>query len=60
MTPLTAMVGWVIQQDTTLHFDMVETATRITTTLIVSFVILRGKANYFEGAVMLVCFFGIT
>lgn len=60
MTPLTVMVGWIIQQDMTLHFDMFETATMITTTLIVSFMILRGKTNYFEGAIMLVCFFGIT
>lgn len=60
MTPLTVMVGWIIQQDMTLHFDMFETAIMITTTLIVSFMILRGKTNYFEGAIMLVCFFGIT
>lgn len=60
MTPLTVVVGWIIQQDMTLHFDMFETATTITTTLIVSFMILRGRTNYFEGAIMLVCFFGIT
>lgn len=60
MTPLTVVVGWIIQQDMTLHFDMFETATTITTTLIVSCMILRGRTNYFEGAIMLVCFFGIT
>ncbi|KUL82011.1 hypothetical protein ZTR_09642 [Talaromyces verruculosus] len=60
MTPLTVVVGWIIQQDMTLHFDMFETATTITTTLIVSCMILRGRINYFEGTIMLVCFFGIT
>lgn len=60
VTPLMVILGWALGKDMNLHFDLFETATMVTTALMVSFLIVRGKTHYFEGAMMLACFLGIS
>lgn len=60
VTPLMVIVGWILRTEMALHFDLFETAAMIMTALMVSFLIVRGKTNWFEGGMMLACFVGIA
>jgi hypothetical protein len=44
----------------TLHFDQFGMVTLVGSVLLVSFIVLKGKTNYLEGAILCACFAAIS
>ncbi|KAL7747286.1 hypothetical protein RI367_007340 [Sorochytrium milnesiophthora] len=51
--PLLVILGWVIGQPMTLHFETFETAVMFISVLIVNYLISDGRTNWLEGAMLL-------
>jgi Ca2+:H+ antiporter len=52
VTPFLVILGWVINQPMTLHFQIFETVVFFLSVLVVTYVIQDGKSNYLEGAMV--------
>jgi len=52
VTPFLVILGWIIGQPMTLHFQTFETVVFFLSMLVVTFVIQDGKSNYLEGAMV--------
>jgi Ca2+:H+ antiporter len=52
VTPFLVILGWVIDQPMTLHFETFETVIFFLSVLVVTYVIQDGKSNYLEGAMV--------
>jgi Ca2+:H+ antiporter len=52
VTPFLVILGWVTGQPMTLHFETFETVVFFLSVLVVTYVILDGKSNYLEGAMV--------
>jgi Ca2+:H+ antiporter len=50
VTPFLVILGWIIGEDMTLHFETFETVVFFLSVLVVTYVIQDGKSNYLEGA----------
>ncbi|KAF1832244.1 vacuolar calcium ion transporter /H(+) exchanger [Decorospora gaudefroyi] len=50
VTPFLVILGWIIHQPMTLHFQSFETMVFFISVLIVNYLIQDGKSNYLEGA----------
>lgn len=53
VTPFLVILGWIIGQPMTLHFQLFETVTFFVSVLVVNYLIVDGKSNYLEGAMCL-------
>lgn len=53
VTPFLVILGWIIGQPMTLHFQLFETVTFFVSVLVVNYLIQDGKSNYLEGAMCL-------
>ncbi|TQS35420.1 hypothetical protein Golomagni_04159 [Golovinomyces magnicellulatus] len=53
VTPALVILGWIIGQPLTLHFETFETMIFFVSVLVVTYVIQDGKSNYLEGAMLL-------
>jgi Ca2+:H+ antiporter len=53
VTPFLVILGWIIDEPMTLHFQIFETVVFFLSMLVVTFVIQDGKSNYLEGAMLL-------
>jgi Ca2+:H+ antiporter len=53
MTPFLVIVGWIIGQDMTLHFETFETVAFAVSVLVVTYTVQDGKSNYLEGAMLM-------
>jgi Ca2+:H+ antiporter len=53
VTPALVMLGWIIGQPMTLHFQGFETVVFFLSVLVVNYLIQDGKSNYLEGAMCL-------
>ncbi|KAL2350190.1 Ca2+:H+ antiporter [Cryomyces antarcticus] len=53
VTPFLVILGWIIGQPMTLHFQMFETVVFFVSVLVVNYLIQDGKSNYLEGAMCL-------
>ena len=53
LTPFLVILGWIIGQPMTLHFQGFETITFFLSVLVVNYLIQDGKSNYLEGAMCL-------
>ncbi|KAJ5624243.1 Sodium/calcium exchanger membrane region [Penicillium lagena] len=60
VAPVMVLIGWVLDKPMTLHFDRFEIVTLIGASLLVSFIFLKGKTNYLEGAILCACFAAIS
>ncbi|KAJ5820212.1 Sodium/calcium exchanger membrane region [Penicillium riverlandense] len=60
VAPVIVLIGWVLDKPMTLHFDRFEIVTLIGASLLVSFIFLKGKTNYLEGAILCACFAAIS
>ncbi|KAK5125999.1 hypothetical protein LTR85_011354 [Meristemomyces frigidus] len=58
--PLTILVGWAIQQDMTLNFDVFLNASAFIAVLLLNSVTQHGKSNFMEGMLLLNCYLGIA
>ena len=52
MTPLVVILGWIIDRDMTLYFTLFETVCLFVSAFIVNFLVLDGRSNYLEGALL--------
>ncbi|KAI6109668.1 calcium proton exchanger [Pisolithus sp. B1] len=50
--PLLVIVGWIVGQPLTLHFENFETIVLFVSVLLVSLLIMDGKTNYMEGLML--------
>lgn len=53
VTPFMVILGWIIGQPMTLHFQLFETVVFFLSVLVVNYLIQDGKSNYLEGAMCL-------
>lgn len=53
VTPFLVMLGWIIGQPMTLHFQGFETVVFFLSVLVVNYLIQDGKSNYLEGCMCL-------
>jgi len=53
VTPLLVIIGWIINVEMTLYFNVYETAVMFISVLIVNYLISDGKSNYLEGLMLL-------
>lgn len=60
VAPVMVLIGWALDKPMTLHFDRFEIVTLIGASLLVSFIFLKGKTNYLEGAILCACFAAIS
>ena len=52
VTPLVVILGWIIDKPMTLHFTLFETVCLFVSAFIVNFLVLDGRSNYLEGALL--------
>ncbi|KAH8811971.1 Sodium/calcium exchanger protein-domain-containing protein [Xylogone sp. PMI_703] len=60
VTPFLVILGWIIGQPMTLHFETFETVVFFLSVLVVAYVIGDGKSNYLEGCMLLGLYFIIA
>ncbi|KAI9811229.1 MAG: hypothetical protein M1827_005561 [Pycnora praestabilis] len=53
VTPFLVILGWIMGQPMTLHFETFETVVFFLSVLVVNYLIQDGKSNYLEGAMLL-------
>jgi Ca2+:H+ antiporter len=53
VTPFLVILGWIIDQPLTLHFETFETVVFFLSVLVVNYLIQDGESNYLEGAMLL-------
>lgn len=52
ITPLVVIIGWCMDKDMTLYFTLFETVCLFVSAFIVNFLVLDGRSNYLEGALL--------
>ncbi|KND91214.1 Vacuolar calcium ion transporter [Tolypocladium ophioglossoides CBS 100239] len=52
VTPLIVILGWIIGRDMTLYFTLFETVSLFVSAFMVNFLVLDGRSNYLEGALL--------
>ncbi|KAJ5378057.1 uncharacterized protein N7496_005466 [Penicillium cataractarum] len=60
VTPVIVLAGWALDKPMSLHFDYFGIVTLVGSVLLVSFIVLKGKTNYLEGAILCACFAAIS
>lgn len=60
ITPVMVLIGWWTRKDMPLYFTLFETVTLFVATLVVNFLVLDGRSNYLEGALLCSCYFIIA
>lgn len=53
ITPLVVIIGWVMNREMTLYFTLFETVCLFVSAFITNFLVLDGRSNYLEGALLL-------
>lgn len=52
ITPLVVILGWIMEKEMTLYFTLFETVCLFVSAFIVNFLVLDGRSNYLEGALL--------
>ncbi|CAH0056551.1 unnamed protein product [Clonostachys solani] len=52
ITPLVVMLGWAMGKDMSLYFTLFETVCLFVSTFMTNFLVLDGRSNYMEGALL--------
>lgn len=52
ITPLVVMLGWMMDKQMSLYFTLFETVCLFVSAFIVNFLVLDGRSNYMEGALL--------
>lgn len=60
VAPMIVLVGWAMDKPMSLHFDSFGMVTLVGSSVLVSFIILKGKTNYLEGVILCACFTAIS
>ncbi|KAL6876754.1 Sodium/calcium exchanger domain-containing protein [Trichoderma novae-zelandiae] len=62
VTPLVVILGWILDKEMTLYFTLFETVCLFVSTFMVNFLVLDGRSNYLEGALLcaVYCIIGVV
>ncbi|KAI9682354.1 MAG: hypothetical protein M1817_000408 [Caeruleum heppii] len=52
VTPIVVLLGWILDKDMSLFFSLFETVSLFVSAFIVNFLVLDGRSNYLEGALL--------
>ncbi|CAK7206357.1 hypothetical protein SEUCBS139899_009147 [Sporothrix eucalyptigena] len=52
VTPVVVLLGWIMGKDMSLYFTLFETVSMFVSAFIVNFLVLDGRSNYLEGALL--------
>jgi len=52
VTPLVVILGWIMKKEMSLFFTLFETVSLFVSAFIVNFLVLDGRSNYLEGALL--------
>lgn len=52
VTPLVVLLGWIMDKEMSLYFTLFETVSLFVSCFIVNFLVLDGRSNYLEGALL--------
>jgi Ca2+:H+ antiporter len=53
VTPVVILLGWCMSKEMTLYFNLFETVSLFVTAFVINFLILDGRSNYLEGALLM-------
>lgn len=56
ITPLIVILGWMMNKEMTLYFNIFETVALFVTVLVVNFLVLDGRSNYLEGSLLVAAY----
>lgn len=56
VTPLIVILGWILNKEMSLYFTLFETISLFVSTFIVNFLVLDGRSNYLEGALLVAAY----
>jgi Ca2+:H+ antiporter len=56
ITPFMVVLGWIIHQDMSLYFSLFETVALFASAMIVGFLLIDGRSNYLEGALLVAAY----
>ncbi|KAL1858852.1 hypothetical protein Daus18300_009850 [Diaporthe australafricana] len=56
VTPLVVILGWIMGKDMSLYFTLFETISMFVSAFIVNFLVLDGRSNYLEGALLVAAY----
>ncbi|KAE8353090.1 Sodium/calcium exchanger protein-domain-containing protein [Aspergillus coremiiformis] len=56
VTPLVVILGWCMEKDMSLYFTLFETISLFVTAFVVNFLVLDGRSNYLEGALLIAAY----
>ena len=56
VTPVIVLLGWILNKDMSLYFSLFETISLFVSAFIVNFLVLDGRSNYLEGALLIAAY----
>ncbi|MCJ1281082.1 hypothetical protein MMC26_000400 [Xylographa opegraphella] len=56
VTPVIVLLGWILSKDMSLYFSLFETVSLFVSAFIVNFLVLDGRSNYLEGALLIAAY----
>jgi Ca2+:H+ antiporter len=56
VTPLVVVIGWIMDKEMSLYFNLFETVTIFVSTFVVNFLVLDGRSNYLEGFLLCISY----
>ena len=56
VTPVIVLLGWILHKDMSLYFSLFETVSLFVSAFIVNFLVLDGRSNYLEGALLIAAY----
>ncbi|KAF2183203.1 hypothetical protein K469DRAFT_728239 [Zopfia rhizophila CBS 207.26] len=56
VTPFIVLLGWIMNKDMSLYFNIFETVSLFVTAFVVNFLVLDGRSNYLEGSLLIAAY----
>ncbi|WPH01878.1 vacuolar calcium ion transporter [Acrodontium crateriforme] len=56
VTPVVVLLGWILDRDMSLYFNLFETISLFVTAFVINFLILDGRSNYLEGSLLIAAY----
>jgi len=56
VTPVVVLLGWILKTDMSLYFSLFETISLFASAFIVNFLLIDGRSNYLEGALLMAAY----
>lgn len=56
VTPIVVLLGWILNTDMSLYFNIFETVSLFVTVFVVNFLVLDGRSNYLEGSLLIAAY----